>query len=168
MALALRVIHGMQDPVGPRLAHENVEPEMSEIVYGPYADFTAARIEGALAAMNPAPALIQAPPVARPLVVRAIRVGNRDLHWSHTIMHERGMYWCQRCGCFGATRARRLAEECRTVPTREGRYVLNRLHKGLPPKSGIDWPLVVSPLSGLVRPYTDGPYAAPIEPLRDG
>ena len=188
VALALRVIHGMQNvvlgcppilhPVDPLPAPVTVGPVMSEIVHGPQMVSTATFPERTLAAAsvlegtagNPIPALIQAPPVARPRLppIAAIRVGNQNLHWTHTIMHERGMYWCQRCGCFGAIRARGLVEECRTVPTREGRHVLRRLHAGLPPKLNVDWPLVVSPLAGLLRPYTDGPYAPPIEPLRDG
>ena len=155
-------------PVDPSLVPEYMAPVMSEIVYGPYADFTAAYVTD-MAAANPAPA-IQDPPVARPLVVRAIRVGNQTLHHSHTILHKRGVYWCQRCGGFAELRGRVLLNECLTRPTREGRQVLRRLNSNLPPTTKRPWPLAEGegPLEGLVRPYTDGPFEERVEPLRDG
>ena len=178
--LALRTVHGMQNvvlgcapilhPVYPSQVPVGMEPVMTEIVYGPYAEFTAAYVTD-MAAAIPAPAIRDPPAaVAHPPAARAIRVGRQTLHHSHTILYKRGVYWCQRCGGFAELRGRVLLNECLTRPTREGRQVLRRLNSNLPPTTKRPWPLAEGegPLEGLLRPYTDGPFEERVEPLRDG
>ena len=50
----------------------------------------------------------------------------------HRIAHHRGLFWCWRCGAFGATLPRHLRLACKGQPARAGAGYLRRLRRGLP------------------------------------
>ena len=64
-----------------------------------------------------------------------VKVGNRTIHPTHTVMTRDGLYWCVKCGSFGRERIRRLAAECQEKATGFGRRSLERLAKGLYPEA---------------------------------
>ena len=70
----------------------------------------------------------------------------------HRIAHHRGLFWCWRCGAFGATLPRNLRLACRGQPARAGAGYLRRLRRGLPPLPQRDWPLAEdeAPPAGLL------------------
>ena len=157
VALRLRVIHGMQElgPVAP--IPEDPAP-LGFVSFSPV--------------IQPPPAVVFGPRdceccprPATSLSAVVVRVGRQALHHTHTIMFKRGVYWCQRCGCFCMTRARLMAKRCNTRPSKESQTVLRRIGRGDTPKAGQPWPMMPDPRTpeGLVCSYTEW-----IEPLRDG
>eukprot|EP00959_Pyramimonas_sp_CCMP1952_P219187 4582928-Pyramimonas_sp.AAC.1 len=61
------------------------------------------------------------------------------MHPSHTLEVSRGILYCSRCGAVCVEQARKLLKSCER-PTRMGKDVLQRIARGLPPKSGMAFP----------------------------
>ena len=81
----------------------------------------------------------------RPVGRQAVTVGRSDLHRSHQLLYDRGVWFCKRCGAytssFGARSSpRKLVASCTGRLTRAGRDCLRRLARGFPPKASVCWP----------------------------
>ena len=77
------------------------------------------------------------------------KVGNQQLHASHTLEHKRGIILCQRCGYYTISKAGKLAHPCAPITPgvkSGGRDYLSRWAKGLTPRKSVDWPNAFSHL----------------------
>ena len=65
---------------------------------------------------------------------------SRRLHPSHIFGHTRGILWCWRCGAYAITAPQTLSEPCPRGCDTYGRRCLNRIRRGLTPRSDLVWP----------------------------
>ena len=80
-----------------------------------------------------------------PLVAESLHIGNQPSHSSHKLYVYRGLYFCNRCGCFsGGCKLHKLALQC-SAPSPDQLKVKVNLWKGMLPRS---WP--------KGRPWPDG------------
>ena len=70
---------------------------------------------------------------AREIPVRFGGSKSTDIHISHKMETNRGLFWCTKCGSFASTRGRGLLHQCLGFPTETGRVVLDRTRRGLTP-----------------------------------
>ena len=86
----------------------------------------------------------QAPAEAAGLVL----IGSRKAHQTHSLAWRRGVWFCT--GCDGYAKAvmgekstcLTLTHPCKKAANKGGAVVLDRISRGLPPRSGMIWPLV--------------------------
>ena len=67
----------------------------------------------------------------------ALHIGGSVVHASHHMMYQPnlGLWYCRRCGYYGALRIRKLQQRCEVLPSRSGRQNLSEI-EGKPPR----WP----------------------------
>jgi len=70
-------------------------------------------------------------PVAHPMAIHC--------HETHSLSELNGVLFCTSCGSSCVTSARNLKKACQP-PTRKCLEALDRLERGLPPKSGMSFP----------------------------
>ena len=73
-----------------------------------------------------------------------VRAARSDLHRSHCLLRQRGIWFCSTCGGYTGSSSSKthplsLRSPCKP-PTRAGKYHLSRLSKGLTPTPSVSWP----------------------------
>ena len=95
---------------------------------------------------NRAPQCTDRPEVKPPLTLHiggsvvhalALHIGGSVVHASHHMMYQPnlGLWYCRRCGYYGALRIRKLQQRCEVLPSRSGRQNLSEI-ESKPPR----WP----------------------------
>jgi hypothetical protein len=88
----------------------------------------------------------------------AVLIGNRQTHKTQSLAWLRGVWFCTSCGGYAKavqdqkSTCLKLSKPCTKNANRGGFEVLDRISSGLPPRTGMQWPLPSCPVA-VMAPY---------------
>ena len=74
-------------------------------------------------------------------------IGRSALHSTHRLAHQRGVFFCIKCGAYATVRPKGLKKDCKLKAKGTRRSNLKRLVSGLRPHSLAAWPRTFVPPS---------------------
>ena len=76
----------------------------------------------------------------RPLFIdQPLVIAGRPIHATHRLGYKQGVYWCWSCGNYCTRKPTLLVKRCKQSRNSGGQRTINRINKGLTPRTNVSW-----------------------------